>query len=503
MLDVPAVRSYIDTHRTRRQSNKVLHGHPSPVFWLDRDVAISDAMRHREHVTGTVRKRLNLYVGTPYCLPTDPDRCGFCLFPSEIYQDRSQLDVYLEYLKREGDLFRPHLADTELASIYFGGGTSNLYKADQYAVLMGIVGDVFEIPRDIEVTLEGIPQTFSHEKLAAMKACGINRISMGVQQLDDELIKLSGRKQKAEQVYRTIESCHTLGLNMSVDLIFGWPNQTADHMLRDLQAIVDTGITHITHYELNVAGRTDFSRHRRAELPSTTENVEMYRLGKALLEAHGYRQVTPYDFQRPSEDRPSSYLYEEIFRRPFRDEDGQLVGFDAWGWGYAGISFFFGTPQDPGWAYLNQVQISDYYRDLDAGRYPVMRGFRYTKQDLRIHLLFQELQGLSVDRLAHHAMFEHDVVDDFRAVWQVLEERGWVRVTDTRIDIIGDGVFYLPLIQNLLAHDRTEDMRKMKRARSRGVAAIDPAGDLVAHSLQPAEDDAASLIHPSPATSVI
>ena len=132
-----------------------------------------------------------------------------------------------------------------------------------------------------------------------------------------------------------------------------------------------------------------------------------------------------------------------------------------------------------------------------------MRGFRYTKQDLLIHLLFQELQGLSVDRPAHHAMFERDVVDDFRTVWQVLEERGWVRVTDTRIDIIGDGVFYLPLIQNLLAHDRTEQMRKMKRARSRSVAAIDPVGDLVAHGPQPAEDDAARLILPSPATSVI
>ena len=120
---------------------------------------------------------------------------------------------------------------------------------------MDIVRGVFDIPRDIEVTLEGIPQTFSHEKLAAMKACGISRISMGVQQLDDELIKLSGRKQKADQVFQTIEWCHALGLPVSVDLIFGWPGQTVDHMLADLRATVETGISHITHYELNVAGR--------------------------------------------------------------------------------------------------------------------------------------------------------------------------------------------------------------------------------------------------------
>ena len=118
-------------------------------------------------------------------------------------------------------MFRPHLVSAELANIYFGGGTSNLYNADQYAALMDLVRGVFEIPSHIEVTLEGIPQTFTHEKLAAMKACGINRISMGVQQLDDNLIKLSGRKQKATQVFRTIESCQSLGLPASVDLIFG------------------------------------------------------------------------------------------------------------------------------------------------------------------------------------------------------------------------------------------------------------------------------------------
>ena len=90
---------------------------------------------------------LNLYVGTPYCLPTEPDRCGFCLFPSEVYKNRHQLDVYLEYLRREGEMVRPHLEGAELASIYFGGGTSNLYKTDQYAVLMDIVRGVFEIQR--------------------------------------------------------------------------------------------------------------------------------------------------------------------------------------------------------------------------------------------------------------------------------------------------------------------------------------------------------------------
>ena len=476
MRDTREVRTYIDAHRQRRQSNKVLHGHPSPVFWLDRDVSVPTVMRNHRHAARNVRKRINLYVGTPYCLPTDPGRCGFCLFPTEVYRDRQQLDTYLGYLRREGEMFRPYLEGAELASIYFGGGTSNLYRADQYAALMDIVRGVFEVPPAIEVTLEGIPQTFSHEKLAAMRACGINRISMGAQQLDDELIKASGRKQTAEQVFRTLDSCRTLGLPVSVDLIFGWPNQTVDHMLRDLRALVEAGITHLTHYELNVAGRTDFARNRRDQLPSTEQNLEMYRIGRDYLVSAGFTQVTPYDFQR-SGPLPSTYLYEELFRKPLREDDGHLVGYDCWGWGFAGISFFFGTPRDPGWAYLNQTRVDDYFRDLDAGRFPVMRGFHYSETDLRLHLLFQELQSLAVDRRRYHALVGRDAVEEHRPVWDALVDTEWATVDEDLITIEGDGAFYLPLIQNALAHDRLDGMRKSRRAN--GAAGIPADGALV------------------------
>ena len=473
MRDIGEARAYIDSHRRRRQSNKVLHGHPSPVFWLDRNVSVPAVIQNHRQAARNVGKRINLYVGTPYCLPTDPGRCGFCLFPTEVYRDRRQLETYLGYLQREGEMFRPYLEGAELASIYFGGGTSNLYKADQYAALMDIVRGVFDVPSDIEVTLEGIPQTFSHEKLAAMRDCGINRISMGAQQLDDELIKASGRRQTAGQVFRTLDSCRTLGLPVSVDLIFGWPNQTVDHMLRDLRALVEAGLTHITHYELNVAGRTDFSRNRRDELPSTEQNLEMYRIGRDYLVSAGFKQVTPYDFQR-SGPLPSGYLYEELFRQPFREDDGRIVGYDAWGWGFAGISFFFGTPQDPGWAYMNQTRVDDYFRDLDAGRFPVMQGFRYSEADLRLHLLFQELQGLAVDRRRYRALVGRDAVEEHRPVWDALAEREWATVDDDRITIEGDGAFYLPLVQNALAQDRLDAMRRARRVVV-GAAAGSPA----------------------------
>ncbi len=462
---VGRVHALIDKQRQRRQSNRVLHGHPSPMFWLERNVPVPMVMSDRRAANTAIPKRVNLYVATPYCLPTTPDRCGFCLFPSEIYRGKHQLDEYLRYLEREGAMYRDFFAGNRLATVYFGGGTSNLYHASQYGRLLDIVRGVFpDLPPDVEVTLEGIPQLYTAEKLAAMKAAGVTRISLGVQQLDDELIALSGRKQKADHVFRTLEWCAALGLPASVDLIFGWPRQTIAHMLHDLEAFIRAGIPHITHYELNVAGRTDFARNRRDELPSLEQNLEMYRVSRQFLEAHGYRQVTPYDWEKPDAPLAGAYEYEDIMRTPFRTEAGdRLIGFDVWGWGFAGISFFFGTPDTPGWAFMNSVHVDDYMKALDEGRFPVERGFHYTERDLHIHVLFQALQGLSVDLVAYQKIFGVDPVAEHAAIWQALVERGWVEITDARARLVGDGGFYTPLIQALFAHERTEEMRKANR----------------------------------------
>jgi oxygen-independent coproporphyrinogen III oxidase len=458
------VYDYIEKQRTRRQSNRVLHAHPSPLFWLERDVPMKEVMIERRMASAAMPKRLNVYVGTPYCLPTNPERCGYCLFPSEVYQGQPQLDRYLKYLESEGRRYQHFLEGEQPAGIYFGGGTSNLYRPDDYHRLMRIVRDVFPtIPPGIEITLEGIPQLFTREKLAAMKAAGINRISMGVQQLDDEMIKLSGRKQKAKHALQTLQWCEELGLRSSVDLIFGWPQQTIELMLKDLEAIVRTGIGHITHYELNVAGRTDFARHRRDELPSTEQNLEMYRVSKQFLESHGYQQVTAYDWEKVAPELPGEYRFEENMRRAFtRDADHGIVGYDMWGWGFAGVTYFPGTPEMPGWIYMNSTKAGEYFGRLDESRFPTERGFHYTHKDLGIASLFQMLQSMSVDVALYNELFRFNLLEEYADIWQALVEKGWAEVDRNKVTLVGDGVFYTPLIQGLLAHERTEEMRRGK-----------------------------------------
>src|SRR5437867_12804284 len=138
------------------------------------------------------------------------------------------------------------------------------------------------------------------------------------------MIAMSGRKQKASQVFQTIAWCRDLGLAVSVDLIFGWPRQTVAGMLRDLDAVVGAGVDHLTHYELNIGGRTDFTLNRSHELPSVEQTLDMYRTARDFLAEKGYRHATTYDWER-SGSRAPQLLYEEEWRRRFAARPGGIV----------------------------------------------------------------------------------------------------------------------------------------------------------------------------------
>jgi oxygen-independent coproporphyrinogen III oxidase len=328
---------------------------------------------------------------------------------------------------------------------------------------MGLVRDLFpEIAPEVDLVLEGIPQLFSRDKLRAIKDAGFNRISMGVQQLDPELNALSGRKQTPEQVFRAIEWAREFGLASNVDVIFGWPRQSVASMVRGLEQLIAAGVYDITHYELNVGGPTDFALNRYHELPSTLANLEMYKVSSELLRSHGYRQLTAYNWRKPGD--PFGRIYEEGVTHRFDS-------MDTIGLGYAALTFFGDVSlHDPvSWSFINQRNLTRYKDALDAGRFPVEGGFRHEPEDFRLSMLFRNLFALQLDRNAYQAAFGVDVHAEFAAEWTALEEFGFVRVSPDKIELVGDGVFFTPLVQGLLAERRYRVLRErvIKTARGR------------------------------------
>jgi oxygen-independent coproporphyrinogen-3 oxidase len=467
-FDKHAIEALLSKQVQHRQVNRVLHGHPGISLWDQRDVDV-DAVLSTQRPPDRENAPLKVYVATPYCLPTEPDRCGFCLFPSEEYRGGKQLDQYLGYLRREGEMYRRRFEAESPESIYFGGGTSNLYQSAQLVELMNIVRSVFPaLQHDAEITLEGIPQTFTREKLETMKSVGINRISVGVQQFEDRLIKFSGRKQKKEHVIRVLEWCRELGLRTSIDLIFGWPTQTLDDMHRDLQLAVSLGVSHITHYELNVGGRTDFAINHAATLPSMQATLEMFRASREYLANAGYRQATTYDWERPD----GTLHFEESSRRALAVGGDGAFGSDLFGWGFAAISSFAGTLETPGWTYMAPARVGEYFSAIDAGRFPVARGYHYAPDDLELNALYQALLGMAIDRRRYAAMFGGDVYEKYQPLWDVLVENGWLDLSAESLRLTGDGVFFTPTIQDLLSRPRVQTIQAARVRKTRQLRAV-------------------------------
>lgn len=463
-VDKDFASDFIGRHLDKRQVNKIQHAFPSPRFWSETDVPAQEVLEDRRKLHAMGRGApVNLYLGVPYCIQTDPGKCGYCLFPVEIFTGNIDLETYFGYLKREAAMYKEALKDIPLGAVFFGGGTSNLYKEPKYFELMDLVRDLFpNIPPYVDITLEGIPQLFTREKIKAIKEAGMNRISMGVQQVNETLNSLSGRKQKTQHVIQTLEWAHEFGLPANIDLIFGWPQQTVATMVKDLETAISWGVYDITHYELNVGGPTDFALNRYHELPSTLSNLEMYRTSRDLLMSHGYEQITAYNWRKPGD--PNSRSYEEGVTHRFDS-------MDTLGLGYAALTFFNDTALEDGhsWSFINSRNLSEYKAKVDAEQFPVERGFRHEREDYMISLIWRNLFGLELDRAQFKEAFEVDVYDLFEGVWKALEEYGFIEISPEKIKLVGDGPFYTPLIQTLLAEKRYNQLRERMVAEVQGV----------------------------------
>ena len=460
-------RKYIEKNIRFRQANKVLFAHPSPMYWNMTEIPVNHLIAEREQLRNEkkIDKNTNLYISTPFCLKTTPSRCGYCLFPAVDFTGYKEVEKYLGYLEKEARMYHELIEDDcSLASVYFGGGTANILKDEDYARLVGVVGKIFKkIPSDIEMTLEGIPSLFNKKKLQAIKECGINRISMGVQQLNDDLVKYSGRNQNKKHTMDILEWCRELELEISIDLIFGWPDQTEATMLEDLKILVDFGVKHITHYELNIAGKhcpSHFAQNMKDRIPSINETLDMYSVSRDFLLQNGYQQVTSYDFTKTSEGSLENFDYERNVRNAltWSSEKG-ITGSDSLGIGFGAMNCIAGTFENPGSIFVNQIDLDNYYKSLDNQQLPIFRGYLYEDIDIKIAALFHMIQSLRIDINVCSKIFNSNILDDFDYIWDVLLEMKWIEISDDKILFIGDGGFYIPLIQGLLANERKKELQ--------------------------------------------
>jgi oxygen-independent coproporphyrinogen-3 oxidase len=239
---------------------------------------------------------LALYVHLPWCVR----KCPYCDFNSHaVGHGAFPEGAYVEALIRDLCFTAPGSVGRPIRSIFFGGGTPSLFSGTSLGVLMEAISDNLNLADDIEITLEANPGTVEAHHFVDYRRHGVNRLSIGIQSLDDRSLQRIGRIHSAAEAVAAVYTARVAGFeNINVDLMYGLPGQDADMALADLSRAAALPVTHVSWYQLTLEPNTVFY-HAPPPLPDEDSIRAMEQRGHALLEGAGFARYEVSAFARP------------------------------------------------------------------------------------------------------------------------------------------------------------------------------------------------------------
>ena len=230
---------------------------------------------------------LSLYVHLPWCVR----KCPYCDFNSHSAQDGAPTARYVDALLRDLEIEAARGADRDIETVFLGGGTPSLFSPDDIARLLDAVAAQFHLVADAEITMEANPGTVEFGSPRAYRAAGVNRLSLGAQSFDDDMLGKLGRIHSSDDIRRAYGEAVAGGFdNINIDLMHGLPGQTVASAEADLRAAIELGPTHISWYQLTLEPNTVFHARPPEDLPDEEAAWAIQDAGAAVLEANAYEQ---------------------------------------------------------------------------------------------------------------------------------------------------------------------------------------------------------------------
>lgn len=252
----------------------------------------------------------SVYVHFPWCLK----KCPYCDFATRKI-DRPEIPhrAYADAILTELDARAASLEDRTLVSVFFGGGTPSLWDpAELGRVLAGVRGAFTGVAPDLEVTVECNPSSLDRERAAALREAGVDRLSVGVQSLDDERLKFLGRFHDASGAMRAVRDAIPEVPRVSADLMFGMPDQSPESFLAEIDPLLDLGIRHVSAYALTIEPGTQFGElHRKGKLRVATEDTyaDSFLRAESLFAERGFAHYEVSNYAVPGEESRHNLHY--------------------------------------------------------------------------------------------------------------------------------------------------------------------------------------------------
>ncbi|AFS78837.1 oxygen-independent coproporphyrinogen-III oxidase 1 [Gottschalkia acidurici 9a] len=299
-----------------------------------------------------MKRELGIYIHIPFCY----SKCYYCDFNSHIDQ-YSYIEKYIEYLKKEIDLYENSIKEYKLKTIFFGGGTPSLIDQKYICEIIEYIYKKMNTQYLEEITIEANPKTLNEAKLSAYRDAGVNRISLGLQTLNDNLLKNIGRIHSVQDFYDTYNLIRKNGFkNINVDIMFNLPNQSVTDVLDTLEKVVELDIEHISLYSLKVEEGTPFyNMYESGEITLPDEDIEreMYHRSIRFLEDRGYKQYEISNFSKKDYECKHNLIYWKL--KPYIG-----LGLSA----HSNIGSY---------RYGNVESFSDYFSLIDEKKLPIIK----------------------------------------------------------------------------------------------------------------------------------
>ena len=377
--------------------NYFVSNYPPYSFWTPDHVSEAHAALERPPAPGTV---LGIYLHIPFCRK----RCHFCYFKVYTDKDASEIERYLDATIQELTLYsqKPFIGGRKPKFVYFGGGTPSYISSRQLSRMVDAMKRLLPWDEAEEITFECEPGTLTEGKLRVIKELGVSRLSLGIENFDDHILRINGRAHGAKDVDRSYDFARSIGFpQINMDLIAGMMGETSDNWRECVRKTIALSPDSVTIYQMEIPYNTTIFKEMRAD-GRTVAPVADWRTKRewvsyafSELERAGYSVASAYTAVKdPARTR---FIYRDLL----------WTGADMVGLGVASFSHVGGTH------FQNESDFEPYLAKLSRGTLPIYRALTPTREERMIRELILQMKLGRVHRAYFQGKFGVDIEQRF------------------------------------------------------------------------------------------
>ena len=370
------------------------------------------------------KKPLNIYVHIPFCA----QQCSYCYYRTLTGSRKSEIDAYVDALCREIEMGSKHfhLKERPIISVYFGGGTPSLLDEKNLTKITETLHKNLQINDDAEFTVEAEPVTLTQKKADILKSLNVNRISLGVQSLSDDIIKLSNRQDTEKKVVRAIDFAQSTNSVVNIDLMSGLAGETPESWAYSVKRALETGVESITVYKMELYANTQYFKDVRSnsiQLPSDEQELEFMQYA---LDQFDQAKYLPWCFFTFTKDGRYEHVHAPSI---WRGEDYYPFGTSAFG--------RLGT-----WLFQNTNDVDRYLSLVNSGELPINRGHYLTSLDEMVRDLVLGMKLIKLDLKTFESRYGFKLSSLCGSTLEQLKADDFISVSEDAVELTSKGMLH-------------------------------------------------------------